>query len=178
MAYNIGEKPEKGSYVCPNCGCRVGEIMTIAHRDVNSPGTHSAPHAGQSTYTVKSLSPHFAKLKSVTFMLIVAGVMFASGFATKSLLPNGTPIESRGSSSANPTSGTSLNVNTVDASINPANKDVSGGNPSVAVWVNTNSGVYHCSNTRWFGNTKNGKYMTQKEAQSKGYRPAHGSVCG
>ena len=52
------------------------------------------------------------------------------------------------------------------------------GNPNVRVWVNTNSGVYHCPNTRWYGNTKQGKFMTQREAQSKGYRPAYGAVCG
>ena len=52
------------------------------------------------------------------------------------------------------------------------------GNPKVTVWVNTNSGVYHCPGTRWYGNTKVGMFMTQKEAQLKGYRPAYGSVCG
>jgi hypothetical protein len=54
----------------------------------------------------------------------------------------------------------------------------SAGNPTVKVWVNTNSGVYHCPNTRWYGNTKSGRLMTQREAQSKGYRPAYGAVCG
>ena len=54
----------------------------------------------------------------------------------------------------------------------------SAGNPNVKVWVNTNSGVYHCPNTRWYGNTKSGRFMTQREAQSKGYRPAYGAVCG
>ena len=52
------------------------------------------------------------------------------------------------------------------------------GNPTVTVWVNTNSGVYHCPGTRWYGKTKSGQYMTQREAQSKGYRPAYGAVCG
>ena len=54
----------------------------------------------------------------------------------------------------------------------------SAGTPTVKVWVNTNSGVYHCPNTRWYGNTKIGRFMTQREAQSKGYRPAYGAVCG
>lgn len=54
----------------------------------------------------------------------------------------------------------------------------SAGNPKVKVWVNTNSGVYHCPGTRWYGKTKSGQFMTQREAQSKGYRPAYGSVCG
>ena len=52
------------------------------------------------------------------------------------------------------------------------------GNPNTKVWVNTNSGVYHCPGTRWYGITKEGKYMTQKEAQAKGYRPAYGIACG
>jgi len=51
------------------------------------------------------------------------------------------------------------------------------GNPDVKVWVNTNSGVYHCPGTRWYGNTKKGEYMTQKQAQNKNYRPAYGKVC-
>ena len=51
------------------------------------------------------------------------------------------------------------------------------GNPSVRVWVNTNSGVYHCPGTRWYGATKEGEYMTQRQAQNKGYRPAYGRVC-
>jgi hypothetical protein len=52
------------------------------------------------------------------------------------------------------------------------------GDPNVTVWVNTNSDVYHCPGTRWYGNTKQGKYMKQKAAQDAGYRPAYGSVCG
>lgn len=51
------------------------------------------------------------------------------------------------------------------------------GNPNTRVWVNTDSGVYHCPGTRWYGNTKYGKFMTQKAAQANGYRPAYGSVC-
>ena len=51
------------------------------------------------------------------------------------------------------------------------------GNPDVKVWVNTNSGVYHCPGTRWYGKTKEGEYMTQKQAQDKHYRPAYGKVC-
>lgn len=51
------------------------------------------------------------------------------------------------------------------------------GNPNVKVWVNTASGVYHCPGTRWYGTTKHGEYMTQADAQKKGYRPAYGKAC-
>jgi hypothetical protein len=45
------------------------------------------------------------------------------------------------------------------------------------VWVNTKSGVYHCPDSRWYGNTKQGKYMNESEALKGGYRPAAGRAC-
>jgi len=47
----------------------------------------------------------------------------------------------------------------------------------VKVWFNTSSHVYHCPGTRWYGATKAGEYMTQKEAQDKGNRPAYAKNC-
>ena len=54
---------------------------------------------------------------------------------------------------------------------------VSQSNPDVRVWVNTRSGVYHCPGTRWLGKTHEGEYMTQKEAQDKGYHRAANQPC-
>jgi serine/threonine protein kinase len=51
------------------------------------------------------------------------------------------------------------------------------GNPDVKVWVNTHSGTYHCPGSRWYGNTQEGEYMTQKEARAKGFRPAANHAC-
>jgi hypothetical protein len=45
------------------------------------------------------------------------------------------------------------------------------------VWVNTKSGVYHCPGTRWYGATKSGQYMTEREARAAGDRPAYGRAC-
>jgi hypothetical protein len=39
------------------------------------------------------------------------------------------------------------------------------------VWVNTDSGVYHKSG-RWYGATKEGKFMTEQDAIHAGYRAA------
>jgi hypothetical protein len=43
---------------------------------------------------------------------------------------------------------------------------------SLQVWVNTASGVYHYPGTRWYGNTKQGKFMSEAEARAHGFRPA------
>jgi hypothetical protein len=38
------------------------------------------------------------------------------------------------------------------------------------VWVNTESGVYHKRGTRWYGKTKQGKYMLEADAIKAGYK--------
>ena len=40
------------------------------------------------------------------------------------------------------------------------------------VWVNTATGFYHYPGTRWYGNTKQGKFMSEVDARAQGYRPA------
>jgi competence protein ComEA len=40
------------------------------------------------------------------------------------------------------------------------------------VWVNLDSGVYHKEGTRYYGKTKNGKYMSEADAIRAGYRAA------
>jgi len=40
------------------------------------------------------------------------------------------------------------------------------------VWVNLTSGVYHREGDRWYGKTKNGKFMSESDAQKAGYRAA------
>jgi hypothetical protein len=40
------------------------------------------------------------------------------------------------------------------------------------VWVNTESGVYHKPGARWYGKTRQGKYMTEADAIKAGYRAA------
>src|SRR5437763_7517640 len=40
------------------------------------------------------------------------------------------------------------------------------------VWVNTETGVYHREGSRFYGTTRQGKYMTQQDAIQAGYKPA------
>ena len=38
------------------------------------------------------------------------------------------------------------------------------------VWLNLPSGIYHFRGERWYGNTKNGTYVCQREADRAGDR--------
>jgi hypothetical protein len=71
-----------------------------------------------------------------------------------------------------PSAPTSLNTR---ERTTPSYRD--GEQASVKVWVNTNSGVYHCPGTRWYGVTKNGEYMSESQARASGDRPAYGRSC-
>jgi hypothetical protein len=58
----------------------------------------------------------------------------------------------------------------------PASRRASGlAATSGKVWVNTRSGKYWKPGSRYYGATKQGEFMTEKEAIQKGYRPANGT---
>jgi hypothetical protein len=50
-----------------------------------------------------------------------------------------------------------------------SDSEIAAAKASGKVWVNTDSGVYHKSG-RWYGKTKAGKFMTESEAKSAGYK--------
>jgi hypothetical protein len=45
------------------------------------------------------------------------------------------------------------------------------------VWLNTESNVYHCQGTQFYGKTKAGSYMTEDAAKAKGAHADHGKPC-
>jgi len=48
------------------------------------------------------------------------------------------------------------------------------------VWVNTGSEdkIYHTEGTRWYGKTKEGKWMTEADAKKDGYHAAGAGAAG
>ncbi|HEY4712762.1 MAG TPA: hypothetical protein VIH30_00745 [Aquirhabdus sp.] len=54
---------------------------------------------------------------------------------------------------------------------------VAAGGGAGKVWVNTESNIYHCEGTHWYGTTKAGSYMTEAAAQAAGARPTRGKAC-
>ncbi len=45
------------------------------------------------------------------------------------------------------------------------------------VWVNTESKVYHCAGSRYYGKTKAGKYLSEEAAKAEGDRPNDNRPC-
>ena len=85
-----------------------------------------------------------------------------------------------------PSDQAAASAGTTDSSTTPtstkkssSHKTASAGSASVSeiaaakakgeVWVNLDTGIYH-KGGRWYGKTKNGKFMTQQEAKAAGYK--------
>lgn len=74
------------------------------------------------------------------------------------------PANSSDATSSAPATGTGKNTakDTSKASKTPVGKDT--------VWVNTATGIYHKKGARYYGKTKEGKYMPEDEAVQAGYK--------
>jgi hypothetical protein len=55
-------------------------------------------------------------------------------------------------------------------------RPTSAGNPNRTVWVDTQSGLYFCPAAKLYGKGQ-GKYMTQRDAQLRAFKPALRAPC-
>jgi hypothetical protein len=53
----------------------------------------------------------------------------------------------------------------------PSAAEIAAARAARQVWVNLNTGIYH-KGGRWYGKTKDGKFMTEAEARKAGYKPS------
>jgi hypothetical protein len=53
----------------------------------------------------------------------------------------------------------------------PSAAEIAAAKAAHKVWVNLDTGIYH-KRGRWYGKTKNGRFMTEDEAKRAGYKAA------
>jgi len=97
------------------------------------------------------------RISIVLLAILLSGVLAPCVLSAQST-PQSTPSQSSSSTAATTTT---KKKSTVQAQTPPS--------PGM-VWVNTDSGVYHKSGSRWYGKTKQGKWMTEQDAQKAGYK--------
>lgn len=107
--------------------------------------TATLPAAGQDSQTTKSTKAKSTKAKRSKKKGTDAAADSQTGSASRSKAP--APV----------------------ANATPA--EIQSARSSGEVWVNTETGVYHKSG-KWYGATKNGKFMPEQEAIKSGYRAA------
>ena len=63
------------------------------------------------------------------------------------------------------------NVTVAGQPAKPEHPPAAGGQAGM-VWVRTGSNVYHEPGDKWYGKTKDGRYMSEKDALAAGLRPS------
>jgi hypothetical protein len=126
------------------------------------------------------------RLIRIAVHLALLGIFIAPSFIATSFI---VPCMAQSQSTSNPSSGQSTRSSPT-APAEDSSKDghkassaksapsakitqtqIDAAKASGQVWVNTDTGVYH-KGGRWYGKTKQGKFMDEKDAKKAGYKEA------
>jgi hypothetical protein len=80
-------------------------------------------------------------------------------------------VIAQSTSPAQPASAAAPSDSAKSPTARPTAADIAAAKASGKVWVNLGTGVYHKAG-RWYGKTKDGKFMTEDEARKAGYKAA------
>ena len=95
------------------------------------------------------------------------------GKASSTPAPEATPAPAPASTSA----GSAKPAKTTTAKSSEPSGPPAAGGGNGKVWLNTESNVYHCQDSKYYGRTKQGKYMSEADAKAAGAHADHGKPC-
>jgi hypothetical protein len=138
----------------PDCRCPLG-LWDVARR--------GAGEKQRQTQTEKTSKPKKSK-KSTADATASQGATAldeVNGAASKAKKPKASSVDATSSHSADrAVAGDKPSFAAVE---HPSNEEIQAAKASGQVWVNTSSGVFH-KNGKWFGATREGKFMTEQDA--------------
>jgi hypothetical protein len=160
-----------------------GLIAVLAAAFMAAPGVYAqsaTPAAGSMTVTCKDGTTQTVTTTKGACHGHKGIDKSATGSAGSSNSSSSSSSNSMSSSAAAPAASTpaAASKSTASSKSAPAATPAAGGGPG-QVWVNTGSKTkaYHCQGSKWYGTTKQGKYMSTSDAQAAGYHAAKGEKC-
>lgn len=180
-------KPATASSTKPSDTTAKVDLNTASEKDLdNLPGVGSATAkkiiAGRPYSSVSDLSKagiSAATIKKIAPLVTVSGAAVSAptkAATTATTKPTATATTTKNATASAPSSQPPSPKPSEPAPASPAKTaapSTSQGNPGPGmVWVNLDSGIYHYEGSRYYGKTKNGKYISEADAVKAGYHPA------
>ncbi|MGE5412574.1 MAG: ComEA family DNA-binding protein [Syntrophomonadaceae bacterium] len=155
------------------------DLNTASEKDLEAlpgvgPATAKKIVAGRPYSSVSDLSKagvSASTISKISSMVTVSGAAASPARTSSKKAPAGASTESAPASSASsPSTAQKVQPKASESATGPteARQPPAKG----MVWVNTETKVYHYEGDRWYGKTKEGKFMTEQDAIRAGYRAA------
>lgn len=113
-------------------------------------------------------------MKKSLFVLL-AGVVLAGSVLAQTASPAVNAAASKAASAPAAVTNAAKSVNAPAVAPAAAPATQAAASSAGKVWVNGK--VYHCSDSKYFGKTKKGEYMSEAEAKAKGAHGVKGQTC-